>query len=308
MVLQVDRYGGEAVWRRLGNPCQSATRKKLRADDFGLNQALFPSGTMLANLRNDRADMVGQRARSLLSQASFAMRPGTESQTNGCHFVPLAGGGKRSAPMQYHCRGALFSLWEMKLMTLLFSGTAHDMFVLTLPIAEKMLRPAIVYVFLVVALRVFGKRELAQLNPFDLVVLLSLSNTVQNAIIGEDNSVTGGLIGAFTLLAVNYLVVRFLFRHRRLDQIVEGASAVLIENGHVRQQALAKELLTEPELLTVAHRQGFKNLGEIERCVLEPCGTFFIEAKTPPIAERQHAELLAELEQIKRQLEQLSHR
>ena len=69
--------------------------------------------------------------------------------------------------------------------------------------------------FLVVVLRVFGKRELAQLNPFDLVVLLSLSNTVQNAIIGNDNSLTGGLVGAFTLLAINYLVVRFLFRASR---------------------------------------------------------------------------------------------
>ena len=110
----------------------------------------------------------------------------------------------------------------MKLMTLLFSASLHDMFVLTLPVAEKILRPVIVYVFLVAALRIFGKRELAQINPFDLVVLLSLSNTVQNAIIGDDNSVTGGLIGALTLLAVNYMVVRFLFRHRRLDQIIKA--------------------------------------------------------------------------------------
>src|SRR5512136_2429398 len=93
----------------------------------------------------------------------------------------------------------------------------NDMFRLALPVGEKVLRPAIVYVFLVVLLRIFGKRELAQLNPFDLVVLLSLSNTVQNAIIGNDNSVTGGLIGAATLLTINYFVVRFLFRHRRLD-------------------------------------------------------------------------------------------
>src|ERR1035438_2177411 len=98
-----------------------------------------------------------------------------------------------------------------------------DMFAVGVPIAEKILRPALVYVFLVVALRVFGKRELAQLNPFDLVVLLSLSNTVQNAIIGNDNSLSGGLIGALALLALNYLVVRFLFRHRRLDEILEGA-------------------------------------------------------------------------------------
>src|SRR5262252_8630357 len=160
------------------------------------------------------------------------------------------------------------------------------MFVLALPAAEKILRPAIVYAFLVVMLRIFGKRELAQLNPFDLVVLLSLSNTVQNAIIGDDNSVTGGLIGATTLLGINYLVIRFLFRHRRLDQIVEGEPTILIDGGRVDSRALARELMTETELLTVAHRQGFKNLKEIESCVLEPGGTFFIEGKTPPVAER----------------------
>ncbi len=126
---------------------------------------------------------------------------------------------------------------------------SSDMFTPAIPVAEKILRPVVVYVFLVVLLRVFGKRELAQLNPFDLVVLLSLSNTVQNAIIGNDNSVTGGLIGAFSLLAVNYVVVRFLFRHRRLDQIMEGTPTVLIEHGRVQRRALAKELLTEPELL-----------------------------------------------------------
>ena len=127
-----------------------------------------------------------------------------------------------------------------------------EIFVVGVPIAEKILRPALVYVFLVVALRVFGKRELAQLNPFDLVVLLSLSNTVQNAIIGNDNSLSGGLIGALALLALNYLVVRFLFRHRRLDEILEGAPAVLVEHGCVKQDALAKELLTTAELMTVA--------------------------------------------------------
>src|SRR6266576_7176137 len=123
-----------------------------------------------------------------------------------------------------------------------------DTFVVGAPIAEKILRPIIVYIFLVVALRVFGKRELAQLNPFDLVVLLSLSNTVQNAIIGNDNSLSGGLIGALALLAMNYLVVRFLFRHRRLDQIVEGEPATLVQNGKVIKPALAKELLTHAEL------------------------------------------------------------
>src|SRR5438045_4315908 len=108
----------------------------------------------------------------------------------------------------------------------------NEMFMLSLPVLEKILRPIAVYVFLVLLLRVFGKRELAQLNPFDLVVLLSLSNTVQNAIIGDDNSVAGGFIGAFTLMLTNYVVIRFLFKHRRLDQVVEGRAAVLIRDGH----------------------------------------------------------------------------
>src|SRR5450755_2244893 len=141
-----------------------------------------------------------------------------------------------------------------------------DIFTVGVPIAEKVLRPVVVYVFLVVALRIFGKRELAQLNPFDLVVLLSLSNTVQNAIIGNDNSLTGGMIGAFSLLATNYLVVRFLFKHRRVDQIFEGSPTVLVKEGKVCRDGLARELLTESELLSVCHRQGFGDLDEVQSC------------------------------------------
>src|SRR5689334_5828753 len=122
-----------------------------------------------------------------------------------------------------------------------------DIFVLGVPLIEKILRPVVVYFFLVIVLRIFGKRELAQLNPFDLVVLLSLSNTVQNAIIGNDNSLSGGLIGALALLAMNYLVVRFLFRHRRLDQLFEGKPTTLIQHGKILKPALAKELLTRAE-------------------------------------------------------------
>src|SRR4051795_9871160 len=92
-----------------------------------------------------------------------------------------------------------------------------DMFVMGLPVLEKILRPVIVYAFLIVGLRLAGKRELAQLNPFDLVVLLTLSNTVQNAIIGDDNTITGGVIGASTLLLVNYALVRFISRHETLE-------------------------------------------------------------------------------------------
>ncbi len=179
------------------------------------------------------------------------------------------------------------------------------MFALTLPVVEKILRPVIVYAFLVIMLRIFGKRELAQLNPFDLVVLLSVSNTVQNAIIGEDNSVTGGLIGAFALFAVNYLVVRFLFRHRRLDEILEGTPTRLVEDGKLCHAGLAKELLNESELLTVAHRQGFGNLDEVQHCTLEPGGAFYFEAKEPRPHERHHAEVIKRLNEIGGQIDDL---
>jgi len=129
-----------------------------------------------------------------------------------------------------------------------------SMFQMPLPVLEKILRPIIVYLFLVIFLRIFGKRELAQLNPFDLVVLLSLSNTVQNAIIGNDNSVTGGMIGTKT---------------------------VLIKHGVVDSEALSKETMTEIELLSVIHKQGLNEFSEVETCVLEPNGGFYVEAMKP---------------------------
>jgi len=180
-----------------------------------------------------------------------------------------------------------------------------DMFVLALPVLEKILRPVIVYFFLVIGLRLAGKRELAQLNPFDLVVLLTLSNTVQNAIIGEDNSVTGGIIGATALLAVNYLVVRFLYGHKRLDQIVEGQPALLIENGIVNERLLGKELITRAELEAAAHRQGFASIEEIECAVLEPGGTLSFLGKKPAPEEARHRELLERLDQMMAEMAQL---
>ena len=117
-----------------------------------------------------------------------------------------------------------------------------SMFHMQLPLLEKIIRPIIVYLFLVVFLRVFGKRELAQLNPFDLVVLLSLSNTVQNAIIGNDNSVSGGVIGAFSLLTINWLLTRLLFKAPKLEQVLEGMKTEFIRHGIVDPKALEKEI------------------------------------------------------------------
>lgn len=177
-----------------------------------------------------------------------------------------------------------------------------DLFVLGVPLAEKILRPVIVYVFLIVALRLAGKRELAQLNPFDLVVLLTLSNTVQNAIIGDDNSVSGGLIGAATLLVLDYILVRTLYNHPKLFQIVEGQPDVLFEDGKIKRSRLKKELITVEELRAAAHRQGFASLHQVEKVILETGGTLTFIGKEPAPDELRHRELADKLDAVQREL------
>lgn len=174
----------------------------------------------------------------------------------------------------------------------------EHMFHLGLPLAEKIVRPVIVYVALILFLRIFGKRELAQLNPFDLVVLLSLSNVVQNALIGDDNTITGGLIGAFTLLGINWLTVRMLFHQPKLDALLGGSSRVLIDNGKVCEDALKAELMTKTELMVVAHRQGFEQFDDIDRCVIEPGGTFAMYHKRPTDDEQQFSAVMKRLEEL----------
>ena len=176
------------------------------------------------------------------------------------------------------------------------------MFKLPLPVIEKLARPVVVYLVLVLLLRLFGKRELAQLNPFDLVVLLSLSNTVQNAIIGEDNSVSGGIIGAVGLLSINWLVARMLFRSPRLTRMFEGRAAVLVRDGQIDKKVLEREALTREELVDVIHRQGFERLSQVKRCELEPNGTFYVEPFEPSVADTQHKELMEKLDALSREV------
>lgn len=181
----------------------------------------------------------------------------------------------------------------------------ESMFHMHLPLVEKMLRPVIVYLCLIVFLRLFGKRELAQLNPFDLVVLLSLSNTVQNAMIGDDNSVTGGVIGAFSLLAINWLLTLVLFKLPKVNETLEGKKTVLIRHGKIDKAAMKKEALTELELKSVIHKQGLNSFSEVERCVLEPNGTFYVEAIQPGAGDMERAEMLKEVRALAAEVREL---
>jgi uncharacterized membrane protein YcaP (DUF421 family) len=174
----------------------------------------------------------------------------------------------------------------------------HNLFIPEISVLEKILRPVLVYLFLLVGLRLAGKRELAQLNPFDLVVLLTISNTVQNAIIGNDNSFVGGTIGAATLLGINYLVARLTYKHPHFERLVEGDADVLISNGKIHEASLRRELLTKKELEVAAHRQGLASLDEVEKAVLETGGAITFVAKEPSPESVRHDEVLARLDQL----------
>jgi uncharacterized membrane protein YcaP (DUF421 family) len=153
----------------------------------------------------------------------------------------------------------------------------HDLVTVQIPLLEKVVRSIAVYAFLVTALRLGGKRELAQFNSFDLVVLLLLSNTVQNAIIGTDNSLLGGLIGATVLLVTNYIVVRLGFRHPSVAHALGGSPTVLVDHGSPQEHNLRRYLISQEELAAAIRRQGARDLADVDTAVLEPNGTLTVE-------------------------------
>ncbi len=185
---------------------------------------------------------------------------------------------------------------------------SQDLFALGIPIGEKLLRTVAVYVFLLLGLRLAGKRELGQLNPFDLVVLLLLSNTLQNAIIGNDNSLLGGIIGATALLAINWLVVRYLYTHPVAAKWLEGDADVLIDDGKVQDKRLERELITMSELEAAARRQGIEGLHQVQTCRLEIGGALTFVPKLPTDDEIRHRELLDRLDALGRSQDALAER
>jgi uncharacterized membrane protein YcaP (DUF421 family) len=154
---------------------------------------------------------------------------------------------------------------------------------------EKILRSLIVYFFLLVMFRLLGKREVAQMTVFDLVVLLILSNVLQNAMIGPDNSVAGGLIGATAILAVNWLVGRAAFSSRWFERAIEGVPMLLAHRGQFVEQNLRRANISKEELLSDLRSQGVFHLHEVRAAVLEPSGKLSVlKEEAPPTREPSH--------------------
>lgn len=181
---------------------------------------------------------------------------------------------------------------------------SHDLLTMGVPIAEKLIRTVGVYVGIYVILRFAGKRDLAQLNSFDLVVMLLLSNIVQNAIIGNDDSLVGGLIGAGTIIFVNSLVVRLVVRKPSLGPVLEGTPTTVVTDGAYDHQALKKEGLRPADVEVAIRRQNANDVSEVEKAVLEPSGALIVtlkseeEAATKEDLKKLERRLMAKLDRL----------
>src|SRR5882762_6679084 len=150
---------------------------------------------------------------------------------------------------------------------------------ITVPVWELIVRAAVVYVFLLALLRLTGKRQVGQLSPFDLVLLLVLSNAVQNAMNGGDNSVIGGMISAVTLVGVNWIVGLLTYRSKKLEALVEGRPDVLIRDGKLFQQTLEHAKLTRHEVMNALREAGCASIEEVRAALLENEGSISVIPK-----------------------------
>lgn len=177
------------------------------------------------------------------------------------------------------------------------SGTTiwQSMFGFDIPATEKILRTLLVYLGLAIIMRLAGKRQLAQLNSFDLIVMLLVSNVVQNAIIGPDNSVAGGLLGAAVLMGFNAVIERIATLSRRTTIIFEGTATTLVKDGRILEHQVRRTGLRDPEVISALRHQGANELAEVRQATLEPGGTISVElsreAETATYGELRQAVL-----------------
>ncbi len=148
-----------------------------------------------------------------------------------------------------------------------------------IPVAEKILRSVVVYLFILLAFRFTGKRQVGQLTPFDLVLLLIISNVVQNAVIGNDNSLGGGLLGAVTILALNWGVVEISYRFKSLRRVMTGEPTLLIHDGKLLKGHMDRERITMEDLEAALRKSGVASVDQVRFAVLEENGQISVIPK-----------------------------
>ena len=184
---------------------------------------------------------------------------------------------------------------------MLLAAVAQRLFSTGIPITEKLVRTVVVYGALLFLIRLGGKRTAAQLNSFDLVVLLLISNVVQNAIIGPDNSLLGGLIGATALVAANDVISRFARRNDALDRAMEGTETRLVEDGAFLDRQLRRLGIRTADLEVALRRQGAENILQVKQADLYPSGAIVVELRP-----EAHGASLDDIDRLERKLDQLT--
>jgi uncharacterized membrane protein YcaP (DUF421 family) len=156
---------------------------------------------------------------------------------------------------------------------------AHDLFSIGVSWQEKAIRAVLVYLFLLIAIRVMGRRELGQLTAFDIIVLLTISNILQNAMIGNDNSLVGGMLGAAVLLSANLVLAFVVFRSKKVERVVEGAPSILASDGKLQRDSTRALLITEQDVLSAVRREGLESIDDVRMVILEPNGLISVIPK-----------------------------
>jgi uncharacterized membrane protein YcaP (DUF421 family) len=186
----------------------------------------------------------------------------------------------------------------------------HDLVVVQIPLIEKVLRTVAVYLGIAILMRIGGKRDLAQLNTLDLVVMLLLANIVQNATIGPDNSVLGGLIGAAVLIAANSVLVRVSNLSETTVRVFEGTPTVLVRDGRYLDRELLKEGIRKADLAAALRRQNAPNVKQVAEATLAPSGALVVDlrAEAEIATKADVADLQARLNRLQEQLDTLLSR
>lgn len=163
------------------------------------------------------------------------------------------------------------------------------MWILSTHLAEIALRATVIYLVVLAGVRLTGKRQIGQMTPFDLVLLLLIANAVQNAMTGPDTSVLGGIAAAATLLIVNAVVTRLSWRYRRIHWWVEGRPTLLIHQGRILAENLARERITEDELHEALREHGVASPADVSLAVLEVDGSISVlKSEEMPTTPRSH--------------------
>lgn len=156
------------------------------------------------------------------------------------------------------------------------------------PYLEIIIRSAAVYLFMVIAIRVFGKKELSQLNTSDVILILLISNSVQNAMVGSNSSLQGGLVAALVLFTINFTLKKIMYKYKKVNDLIQDNPIILIHNGIVDFKALAKLEITSDELNEVIREHGIENTIDVKLAMMEVDGNISVISGDKNLIQTHH--------------------